>query len=89
MSSPVRKKPSQPTTFANPRIRKNRRYFRIVGGWLGVVNKVLYWLLMTSLLIFAALIVYLGLFETHSEIYASDGTVFSCHIDSVSVVRKQ
>lgn len=79
----------QPTTFGNPQIRKDRRYFRIAARWLAGVNRVLYPLVGASFVLFIGLLGYAGLGIEHSEIYVSDGTVFSCRIDAVKMKRAQ
>lgn len=78
----------QPTTFGNPRPKKDRRFYRIAARWLSTLNAVLFPLVVASFLVFVALLVYAGLGIDHSQIFVSDGTVFSCQIDAVKLKRK-
>lgn len=88
MSDKAAKRISQPTSFGNPDPDQNFRFYKLAAQWLGRANGVLYPLAITSLVLFLALLVYTGVAVDSSNIFVSDGTVFSCQIDSVKVVRK-
>lgn len=75
---------AQPTSFGNPKPARSPRFFRIVGRWLGGLNRFLVVIAVTSCVVFVTLLAYAGVGIEHTEEYVSDGTVFSCRIDAVT-----
>lgn len=54
-----------------------------------MVNKALFPMVLGSYLLFVLLLVYTGIGIKHSQIFASDGTVFSCQIDFVKPLKRK
>lgn len=80
---------AQPTAFGRSMRRKDRRFYKIAARWLAIFNRVMFPIVIASFVIFFGLLVYAGIGIEHSETYASDGTVFSCRIDSANVKGKR
>ena len=87
--TPQKKTIFQPTTFGKPRPVMSRRFYRVVGRWFSMINAVLYPLVISSFLVFFSLLAYTGLGIELSQIFVSDGTVFSCQIDAPKRKRNQ
>lgn len=76
---------AQPSSFGDPRPVKNRRFYRIARQMLAIANKGLYAAVAASCVSALGLLVYVGVVVEYEQIFVSDGTVFSCQIDTVKV----
>lgn len=84
-SSPLR----QPSSFGNPKPVKDRRFYKFAASILGSANKALFPLTVGSFILFLLLLIYAGIGIEHSLNFASDGSVFSCQIDSVKSLKRK
>lgn len=74
------------TTFGNPRPVRSRRFYEIANAVLPVAARIIHFVNVTLAFAFVALLVYVGVFVEHEEIWVSDGTVFSCRVDALKPV---
>jgi hypothetical protein len=89
MLEPVEQKPVKPvaaiaqvTSFGNPRSTRDQRFYRIASKWLSSGNYWLYVLGLASGILSLFLTLYVGIGVHHANAFASDGTLFSCQLDS-------
>jgi len=77
----------QPTTFGNPSPVRSHRFHIIANALLPPIGKVLHVINVILSVMFLALLGYAGLFIEHEQSYASDGSIFSCQVDSLFEVK--
>jgi hypothetical protein len=89
MLEPVEPDPVEPvaairqvTSFGNPRSTRDQRFYRIAAKWLASANYWLYVFGLSSAVLSLALTLYVGFGVHHANVFASDGTLFSCQLDS-------
>lgn len=81
----VRAAIEQPTSWGRPKKLKPVLLARLVAPFLGMFSNTVFLVFSVSVLISACLLVYVGFFVRHSYLYASDGTRFSCEIQTSDV----
>jgi hypothetical protein len=72
------------TTWGNPATLRTPRFIRLFGRILWSANRILVGVTICELIVIVGLALYLTYGTTHSRIYASDGTVFSCEVHFLS-----
>lgn len=73
---------AQPTTFGRPRAMRDHLFYKGAQRILGVVNKYLFITTVASCFMSLLLMLMLTFFIKHEEVYSSDGTMFSCKIET-------
>lgn len=77
----------QPTTFGRPRLFQSYRFYIIAKRWLAQLNSVIFILIAISIAMTIGLTIYLSFFATYKEVYASDGTQYSCKIETAKALK--
>lgn len=74
---------SQPSTYGKPRRIRNQRYYQLADKVLTLVLFVGRWMLLISLGLSIALATYAAFGVKHTNAYSSDGTLFSCFLETI------
>lgn len=70
--------PVQPTSFGNPPIISNYRFYQFAARLLVSLNRFVRIAVIASIILSLSLIIYVAFVVKHTTIYASDGSFFSC-----------